>query len=129
MLYLPPQYAHDGIAVGDCMTYSIGFRTPSYQELGVALLQFIEDNLELSGHYADPNLKYQNTPAQIPNEMINDISKRLQEMRWDKDWVTESLGCYLSEPKPSVFLTCRAVAPWRSSKPHQKAGFAIGLRH
>ena len=104
MLYLPPQYAHDGIAVGDCMTYSIGFRTPSYQELGVALLQFIEDNLELSGHYADPKLKYQDTPAQIPNEMINDISKRLQEMRWDKDWVTESLGCYLSEPKPSVFF-------------------------
>ena len=104
MLYLPPQYAHDGIAVGDCMTYSIGFRTPSYQELGVALLQFIEDNLELSGHYADPKLKYQTTPAQIPTEMINDISQRLQEMRWDKDWVTESLGCYLSEPKPSVFF-------------------------
>ena len=104
MLYLPPQYAHDGIAMGDSMTYSIGFRTPSYQELGVALLQFIEDNLELSGHYADPNLKYQTTPAQIPSEMINDITKQLQQMRWDKDWVTESLGCYLSEPKPSVFF-------------------------
>ena len=104
MLYLPPQYAHDGIAIGDSMTYSIGFRTPSYQELGVALLQFIEYNLELSGHYADPNLKYQATPAQIPSEMINDITKQLQQMRWDKDWVTESLGCYLSEPKPSVFF-------------------------
>lgn len=38
MLYLPPQYAHDGIAEGDCMTYSIGFRAPTYRELGVALL-------------------------------------------------------------------------------------------
>ena len=29
MLYLPPHYAHDGIAIGDCQTYSIGFRSPS----------------------------------------------------------------------------------------------------
>ncbi|MGT2491148.1 JmjC domain-containing protein [Cupriavidus basilensis] len=28
MLYLPPQYAHDGVAEGECMTYSIGFRAP-----------------------------------------------------------------------------------------------------
>ena len=109
MLYLPPQWAHDGIAQGDCMTYSIGFRTPSFQELGVALLQFIEDNLELSGHYADPKLKYQNTPAQIPTEMINTIAKRLDEMRWDKEWVTESVGCYLSEPKPTTFFDLPAT--------------------
>lgn len=104
MLYLPPQYAHDGVAVGDCMTYSIGFRTPSFQELGVALLQFIEDNLELKGHYADPDLKYQDTPAKIPKQMIQEVSKQLKAMRWDDDWITESLGCYLSEPKPSVFF-------------------------
>jgi len=29
MLYLPPKWAHDGVAVGgDCMTYSVGFRVP-----------------------------------------------------------------------------------------------------
>jgi 50S ribosomal protein L16 3-hydroxylase len=28
MLYLPPRYAHDGVAEGECMTYSIGFRAP-----------------------------------------------------------------------------------------------------
>ena len=29
MLYLPPQYAHDGVAVDACTTYSIGFRAAS----------------------------------------------------------------------------------------------------
>lgn len=29
MLYLPPHIAHDGIAEGECMTCSIGFRAPS----------------------------------------------------------------------------------------------------
>ena len=28
MLYLPPRYAHLGIALGPCLTYSIGFRAP-----------------------------------------------------------------------------------------------------
>jgi 50S ribosomal protein L16 3-hydroxylase len=29
MLYLPPRYAHDGIADGECQTCSIGFRAPA----------------------------------------------------------------------------------------------------
>ena len=33
MLYLPPHIAHDGVAEGECMTASIGFRAPSTQEL------------------------------------------------------------------------------------------------
>ena len=28
MLYLPPHYGHDGVALTDCITYSIGFRAP-----------------------------------------------------------------------------------------------------
>ena len=28
MLYLPPGWAHDGVAVGECITASIGFRAP-----------------------------------------------------------------------------------------------------
>jgi len=47
MLYLPPHYAHDGIAIGECMTYSIGFRAPAFQELGEAFLQFMADSIDL----------------------------------------------------------------------------------
>ncbi|MEJ7687323.1 MAG: cupin domain-containing protein, partial [Variovorax sp.] len=39
MLYLPPRYAHEGVAVGgDCMTYSIGLRAPAAAPLGADLL-------------------------------------------------------------------------------------------
>ncbi len=104
MLYLPPHYAHDGVAIGECMTYSIGFRAPTYKEIGVALLNFVEDNIELEGRYADPKLKYQTTPAALPIEMVNDMYQNLQQMRWDKTWVAECLGCYLSEPKDSAWF-------------------------
>ena len=33
MLYLPPGVPHHGVAIGECMTYSIGMRAPSYAEL------------------------------------------------------------------------------------------------
>ena len=35
MLYLPPRYAHDGVAEGECMTYSIVFRSPALHVLVV----------------------------------------------------------------------------------------------
>jgi 50S ribosomal protein L16 3-hydroxylase len=31
LLYLPPEFAHDGVAVDACYTYSIGFRAPSHR--------------------------------------------------------------------------------------------------
>ena len=33
MLYLPPGFAHHGVAVTPCLTYSIGFRSPSHAEM------------------------------------------------------------------------------------------------
>src|SRR3990167_5380334 len=42
MLYLPPHVAHWGIAVGDCITYSIGFRAPSAQELATQFLTYMQ---------------------------------------------------------------------------------------
>jgi len=44
MLYLPPGWAHEGVAVGgDCMTASIGFRAPAADELAQALLARLAD--------------------------------------------------------------------------------------
>src|SRR5688572_24001005 len=40
VLYLPPRYAHEGVAVGECITWSVGFRAPAAQELGSRFLDF-----------------------------------------------------------------------------------------
>ena len=54
MLYLPPKYAHNGIAEDDCMTYSIGFRAPSHYELMTQFLVYLQDKVETEGRYSDP---------------------------------------------------------------------------
>lgn len=104
MLYLPPHYAHDGIAVNECMTYSIGFRAPSYQELGEAFLQFMMETIELPGRYADPELNLSNRPAEISRSMLTKVTDELNKIRFTEEDVSIFLGEYLSEPKASVFF-------------------------
>jgi 50S ribosomal protein L16 3-hydroxylase len=104
MLYLPPHYAHDGVAEGECMTYSVGFRTPSYQELGESFLQFMADSIDLPGCYADPGLTLSNKPAEIPREMLAAVSEEINKVRFTEEDVTIFLGEHLSEPKHNVFF-------------------------
>ena len=105
MLYLPPAYAHDGIAVDECTTYSIGFRAPTTQEVGQAFLDHLRDTLDLPGRYADPDLALQQDPAAIGAGMTAQIATMLEGIRWTRRDVARFLGGYLTEPKPHVFFT------------------------
>lgn len=105
MLYLPPQVAHWGIADSDdCMTYSIGFRAPSAQELGQEFMAYMQERLCLSGMYADPDLTLQAHPAEISQQMVIKVSQMLRQIQWDDNHVADFLGRYLSEPKPHVLF-------------------------
>ena len=103
MLYLPPRYAHYGVAMEPGMTYSIGFRAPSAQELATEFLVYMQDRICVEGRYADPGLQWQSDPARIPQAMVDEIAQTLAQIRWDKALVADFLGHYLSEPKASVF--------------------------
>lgn len=104
MLYLPPQYAHDGVALGECMTYSIGFRAPTYQELGEEFLHFMADSIELPGRYSDPKLKETKHPAEIQDDMLKQMAKIIASIQFGEEDMTLFLGRYLSEPKSNVFF-------------------------
>jgi 50S ribosomal protein L16 3-hydroxylase len=104
MLYLPPNHAHDGVAVDACTTYSIGFRAPSAQELGTAFLDWLRDGLALDGHYSDPGLAATREPARIDARMQRACAAMLAPIRWNAASVARFIGCYLTEPKPQVFF-------------------------
>ncbi|MDD4910988.1 MAG: cupin domain-containing protein [Sideroxydans sp.] len=104
MLYLPPQCAHNGIAEDDCMTYSIGFRTPWYQELAEQFLVYLQDRIEIKGTYADPDLTLQKHPSEIGSAMLEQVADKIRKIKWDDEDVANFLGCYLSEPKSHIFF-------------------------
>jgi 50S ribosomal protein L16 3-hydroxylase len=104
MLYLPPHCAHNGIAEDDCMTYSIGFRTPAYQELAEQFLVYLQDRIQVEGMYADPDLKAQKHPSEIGAAMLDQVERAIKQVRWDREDIANFLGCYLSEPKPHIYF-------------------------
>ncbi|MDP3702471.1 MAG: cupin domain-containing protein [Hylemonella sp.] len=118
MLYLPPHYAHDGVAVGgDCMTYSIGFRSPKAGELAQELLQRLaEDTVETVGEdfYRDPRQAAVAAPAALPAELERFARQALQRALKDPQALARALGETLSEPKPQVWFEAGAVAASRA---------------
>ena len=130
MLYLPPHCAHNGIAEDDCMTYSIGFRTPSYQELAEQFLVYLQDRIEVEGMYADPDLKTQRHPSEIGAAMLNQVGQAIKRVRWDSEDVANFLGCYLSEPKPHVFFDAPEppLSAGRFRQAAKKHGLVLSLK-
>lgn len=104
MLYLPPQYAHNGVALTDCMTWSIGFRTPTAQEMATQFLVYLQDSICLDGVYADPDLTYSTHPGRIPDAMAAGLKDMIRKVRWQDADMDDFIGRYLSEPKPNVFF-------------------------
>ncbi|WP_028450807.1 cupin domain-containing protein [Chitinibacter tainanensis] len=104
MLYLPPKYAHYGVALEPGMTYSVGFRAPKTQEIASKFLEYLQDELCLDGMYSDPDAQVTTTPAQIDAQFTARIQQMLTQIRWDEQMVQDFIGRYFSEPKPHVFF-------------------------
>ena len=136
MLYLPPRYAHEGVAeptVGsdgkavDCMTYSIGFRAPAKRELAAELLhrlaEFSEDvgeadaSAAVSGRgvraplrYRDPDQLACNTPGAMPVGLAAFATQAVFDALQDPLAVACALGEYMTELKPLVWFDEVTVA-------------------
>ncbi len=107
MLYLPPSIAHNGIAETECLTWSIGFRAPSKQELSVAFLDHLRDELQFAGQYADPELNSTYQSAQIDAAMQRRIASLLGDIQTaarDQTAIRRFIGCHLTEPKSHVIF-------------------------
>lgn len=107
MLYLPPKWAHDGVAEGECMTYSIGFRSPDQGELGRELLLRMSDEPdepENTAIYRDPKQEAVSNPAEIPAGMYDFARAALQKALAEPLALERALGEYLSDPKPNVWF-------------------------
>jgi 50S ribosomal protein L16 3-hydroxylase len=113
MLYLPPRYAHDGIAVGgDCMTYSIGLRAPSAAGLGADLLARIAeaqadelaDAALPAAPYRDPSQPAVDKPAAMPEALQAFARQAVEAALRQTDVIDRALGESMTEPKANVWF-------------------------
>jgi 50S ribosomal protein L16 3-hydroxylase len=104
MLYLPPGWGHDGVAVGgDCMTCSVGFRAPGRHALSAELLQRLaEESLDGDKLYRDPRQTATTTPAALPEPLLRFAEDAVRRRLADPGWLARALGEWLTEPKAQV---------------------------
>ncbi len=111
MLYLPPLYAHDGDAVGECMTYSMGFRAPRTGELARELLAGLaEEAVEAVGDkvYRDPRQPAVTQAGAIPLPLQEFARAAVEKALQDPQLLDCLLGEYLTEPKAQVWFESQA---------------------
>ena len=130
MLYLPPACAHEGVAQDECMTYSIGFRAPAWQELAVEFLSYLQDQMALEGMYADPGLEPTLRPARIGTGLLRAACSRLDRIRWSRGDILRFLGRHLTEPKSHVFFEPpqRALSLHDFRRRAVRAGVTLALK-
>jgi 50S ribosomal protein L16 3-hydroxylase len=111
MLYLPPRYAHDGIALGECMTYSIGFRSPASAGLASEMLQRLaQDAIEATSDrlYRDSGQDATDRCGRIPATLVEFTRNAVHDVLQDPLALGRVLGEYLSEPKAHVVFDSAA---------------------
>lgn len=104
MLYLPPQLAHYGIAQGECMTYSIGFRAPSVAEISQALADDINQHSSEDIRYQDADLSLQADTGLISSAASQRLRQLIGEVLNDDARLQNLLGRLMTEPKYPDFL-------------------------
>ncbi|MEN9451993.1 MAG: hypothetical protein RLZZ369_1052, partial [Pseudomonadota bacterium] len=103
MLYLPPRWAHDGIAEGECMTCSVGFRVPETTELAREVLTRLTEGLEPEDPpklYKDPKQGATDEPGRIPADLQQFAMDAIERALKDPIALKTALGEMLTEPKP-----------------------------
>lgn len=115
MLYLPPALAHYGIARGECMTYSIGFRAPSEAELAQSALDEIIASSRDDQRYADPDLQPQDEPGRIGSDATGRLKKLLINAFSDEERLQLILGKLMTEAKyPEHLPEPRDESGWQA---------------
>jgi 50S ribosomal protein L16 3-hydroxylase len=126
MLYLPPEWAHDGVALEPCLTYSIGFRAPSRQELLSGFLAYLDEHLRVTGRYSDRGQVPARHPGRMDTGMLHYALRTLHGVRSDPRLIMDFLGRHLTEPKTQVsFCPADRLSPSAFVRKSRRRGLQL----
>jgi len=104
-LYLPPRWAHEGVALSPCSTWSVGFRAPSRQEfLQYFLLEAAESVAGANPRYQDMRQAKTKRAGRIPVALAEQLKQWAMSFRSEQQLVEQALGRFLSEPAANAWF-------------------------
>ncbi len=109
LLYLPPRIAHYGVALDDCMTFSVGFRAPSHEELLSGFFEHTLARLDPQVRFSDPGLTPPAHPGEICPEALDQVGAVIRQAASDEA-IDRWFGRFVTAPR-------RGTAPLPSEAP------------
>ncbi|MBE0509819.1 MAG: cupin domain-containing protein [Gammaproteobacteria bacterium] len=104
ILYLPPGVVHEGVAIGDCMTISIGFRAPNQVEMLSAYLADCLAQMDGDAFYRDPDLLPQPNPGLISPEALHNIRRMIRSIPLEDQHIDRWFGSFITDVRPGHYL-------------------------
>ena len=97
MLYLPPGVPHHGIAEDPCLTFSVGMRAPSADELMGDYIDTLAAEADESVRYTDPDLAPPEDPNEIDAAAMARVVEALNALRFrDPDRLGDWFGRFIT---------------------------------
>lgn len=98
IVYIPANHPHNGVALEDCLNYSVGFRAPSQQELLSSFADFCLDKNLFANRYKDQQLSVRHFSGEIKQQEVA-IFKQLFSEMLDSEQFSQWLPNFLSQNK------------------------------
>lgn len=104
VLYVPPSVAHHGVALDNCLTYSIGFRAPDAVEMlqGLAQRLDIEPDVDFM-RYQDADLSAEEAGHAITPQALERMRAVMTKAMARDDVLADWLGAFMTQNKYDLF--------------------------
>ncbi len=104
ILYIPPGFPHEGITLETSLSFSVGFRTNSSQNLLSAFADHLIDNNEATDLIKDPTRKMTNNSAAIDTKDYALIKEHMLNVFDNDKMLRKFIGSFLTEAKHELAL-------------------------
>lgn len=102
ILYIPPGYPHEGIALSPSMSFSVGFRAHSAKDTLSALADHLIDFDLANDLLTDPKRPLSTHAGLIDNDDLKRVKQQLSQILQDDALLARFAGRYFSEPKHTL---------------------------
>ncbi len=98
LLYLPPRVPHWGVAVGECITASIGFKAPGVSLLQTAFLEISEQVRSAPRTFSDPAELCTDDPGHVSDAPLDWFQDEVRRLAEDRDLLERILCTSMTHP-------------------------------
>lgn len=123
LLYIPPNFAHHGVAVTPCLTFSVGFRAPSAGEAWMSFAEHAARTAAAAALLDDPPLAPTTEPGEIPRALLARARAFVRSIDTSDEQIDRWFAMHTTRLKPGHVLEAPRKPPNVAAK--LKAGATV----